>query len=80
MADLLFFLSRQAPVQMRLGAGQSSVELALLSRLGATSGAPNNQCLFLLGFHDYMMQGCPATNWSILNSALTSVHTVERCR
>jgi hypothetical protein len=57
---------------MRLGAGQSGVKLALLSRLGAASGATNNQGLFLLGFHDYMMQDCPATSWSIVTSALTS--------
>ena len=60
------FLSRQAPVWMRLGAGQPSVELALLSRPGATSGATNKQGLFLFSFHDYMMQDCPATSWSIV--------------
>jgi hypothetical protein len=59
IAGPLLFLSRHAPGWMRLGAGQSSVKLALLSRLGATSGAPKNQGLFLFGFHDYMMHGCP---------------------
>jgi hypothetical protein len=57
---------------MRLCAGQSGVKLALLSRLGAASGATNSQGLFLLGFHDWMMQDCPATSCSIVTSALTS--------
>jgi hypothetical protein len=41
---------------MRLGAGQSSVEFALLSGAGTTSGATNKQGLFSFRFHDYMMQ------------------------
>jgi hypothetical protein len=71
VADPLLFLSRHAPGWMRLGAGQSDVKLALFSRLGAASGATNNQGLFLLGFHEYMMQDCAVTSWSIVTSVLT---------
>src|SRR5258708_38947779 len=51
IADQLLFLSRQAARWMRLRAWQSIIELALLSRLGATSGATNRQGHFLR-FHD----------------------------
>ncbi len=57
---------------MRLCTGQSRVEFALLSGSGATSGATDTKGLFLLGFHDSIMQGSPITRWSILTSALTS--------
>jgi len=56
---LLLFLSREAPGGMRLCAGQSSVELAFLSPLSATSGATYKQGWVLPGFHGYMMQVCP---------------------
>jgi hypothetical protein len=75
IADPLLFLSRHAPGRMRLGAGQSDVKLALFSRLGAASGATNNQGLFLLGFHEYMMQDCPAISWSIVTSTLKTQHS-----
>jgi hypothetical protein len=55
IADPLLFLGRQAPGWMRLRARQSSVKLALLSWLGATSGATNRQS-FLIDVHDYIMQ------------------------
>jgi hypothetical protein len=61
IADELLLLSRQAPGWMRLRAGQSIIELALLSRPGATSGATNCQGLLLLGFHDSIMQRRPPT-------------------
>jgi hypothetical protein len=54
---------------MRLGAGLAGAKLTLLSALGATSGATNIQGGFLLGFHNYMMHRCAATNWSIVTSA-----------
>src|ERR1700730_11802359 len=41
IADPLLFLSHQASSWMRLRARQSIIELALLSRPGATSGATN---------------------------------------
>jgi hypothetical protein len=52
MADPLLFLSRQPPGWMRLSARQSSIKLALLSRLGAASRATNRHG-FLIDFHDY---------------------------
>jgi hypothetical protein len=61
MADSLLFLRRQASGGMRLRAGQPIIELALLSRPGATSGATNCQGLLLLGFHDHIMQYRPLT-------------------
>ena len=61
MADSLLFLRRQVSGGMRLRAGQSIIELALLSRPGATSGATNCQGLLLLGFHDHIMQYRPLT-------------------
>ncbi len=62
----LLFLSRHPPGWMRLGAGQSRVQFALLSRLGATSGTSNSQGCFFLGFHDSIMRGFPAVCWSIV--------------
>ena len=56
---LLLFLSREVPGGMRLCAGQSSVELAFLSRLGAACRATYKQGWVLPGFHGYMMQVCP---------------------
>src|SRR5450759_1572362 len=75
IADPLLFLSRHAPGRMRLGAGQSDVKLALFSRLGAASGATNNQGLFLLGFHEYMMQDCPAISWSMVTITLKAQYS-----
>ena len=55
IADRLLLLSRRTAGWMRLRAGQSIIELTLLSRLGATSGATNRQGL-LLRFHDSILQ------------------------
>jgi hypothetical protein len=60
IADQLLFLSRRTASWMRLRAGQSIIELALLSRPGATSGATNRQGL-LLRFHDSILQYRPLT-------------------
>lgn len=63
-------LRHQAPtIWMRLGARLASAKLALLSALSATSGATNSQGGLQLGFHNYMMHRCAATNWSIVTSA-----------
>src|ERR1700738_4565208 len=59
MADSLLFLRRQVSGGMRLRAGQSIIELALLSRSGATSWATNCQGLLVLGSHDHIMQYRP---------------------
>jgi hypothetical protein len=77
ITDQLLLLSRQAAGRMRLGARQSSVKLAFLSRPGATSGATNCQGLLLLGFHGSIMQYRPLTmlvncDQSALNSAFFS--------
>jgi hypothetical protein len=61
---------------MRICAGLSRVDFALLSRLGATSGATNTQGLFLFSFHNFIMQDCPAINWSIVTVLLSR----RRCR
>lgn len=66
--DELLFRSRQAPVSMRLRAGQASAQLALLSRLGATGGATNRQGCFSLGFHNHRMHCCPARRCSIVTN------------
>ena len=67
-ADLLLFLSRHTG-GMRIGAGQSRIQFALLSRLGATSGTSNNQGCFFPGFHDSIMRGCSAVCWSIVTGS-----------
>jgi len=56
---------------MGFGPGLPGTKLTLLSRLSATSGAPNSQSLFLGDFHGYMMHVYLAGIWSILTSAST---------
>ena len=73
IADQLLLLSCQAPGWMRLRAGQSSVEFALLSRPGATSWTTNCQCLLLFGFHDHIMQRRPLT--MLVNSDQSALGT-----
>ena len=51
---------------MRLSAGLPGTQFALLASLGATSGATNCQCCFLLGCHGYRMLRTAATRCSIV--------------
>jgi hypothetical protein len=51
---------------MRLSAGLPGTQFAPLSSFGATSGATNCQCCFLLGFHGYRMHRSVATRCSIV--------------
>ena len=53
---------------MRLGSGESGVNLALLSRLGSASGTTNIDDLFVFDFHDFMVQRCPEISWSIVTA------------
>jgi len=55
---------------MGVSARLPGTELAFLSRLSATSGAPHRQCLFLGDFHGYIMRVYSAARWSILTSTL----------
>jgi hypothetical protein len=54
---------------MRLCARLAGAKFALLSWLGAASGATNTQGLLLLGFHSHIMRGCAAQVCSILTSS-----------
>jgi hypothetical protein len=52
----LLFRSVQAPISMRIGAGQAGAQLTLLAWLGPTSWTTNRQGLFRFGFHGDIMQ------------------------
>src|ERR1700730_10209553 len=51
---------------MRLRAGHSGIDLALLSRLSAARGTTNRQTWVLPGFHGHRMQHLREINWSIV--------------
>ena len=65
----LFLRGFQAPISMRLGARQTGTQFALLASLGATSGATDRECYFLLDFHVDRMHSCAATRCSIVTTA-----------
>lgn len=64
----LHFRGGQAPIPVRLGAGQTGTKLTLLARLGATGGATNRHRFFRLDFHDYIMRADLISVWSIVTT------------
>jgi hypothetical protein len=68
----LHFRGGQAPVPVRLGAGQTGTKLTLLARLGATSGATNRHRFFRLGLHGYIMRVDSIPVWSIVTTVFAA--------
>ncbi len=70
------FSAIQAAISVRIRAGLTGTEFALLSGLCAASGATNRQGLFQFGCHGYIMLRQSATSCSILISSFISASLI----
>ena len=59
---------------MRLGAGLTTAEFALLSRLRAARRTSHYQSVILLGFHTSIMHNCSQIGWSIVTILTLATH------
>jgi len=73
----LHFRGGQAPIPVRLCAGQTGTKLTLLARLCATGGATNRHRFFRLDFHDYIMRADLISVWSIVTTGSAAGRNVS---